>query len=197
MDAVIMQPGVTLSGLISSANSHSACGSSDSCDLILTQDWNGPNTGAMLIRNSPFSISFLRLAWDLGKQFVPKTTDRGVALPFEYEQRVFHYLLDTKVWRDRPGLPRYRPAAIDASTDVEMVARMTSQDIGARFAYLPQCAMNSYSIHPLDLFTRADPKVSQYAEGDFVIHFAGKKGQVKEDMLSYYLGQASDGTQDR
>jgi hypothetical protein len=27
----------------------------------------------------------------------------------------------------------------------------------------------------------------QYIPGDFVIHFAGKKGEIKENMLRYYL----------
>ena len=52
-----------------------------------------------------FSHWFLRTAWSQ-VQLLKKTSLKGITHPFEYEQRAFHYLLDTEVWRDR-GLERY------------------------------------------------------------------------------------------
>ena len=42
---------------------------------------------------------------------------QGIPYPFEYEQRSFHYLLQTQVWRTR-GLPKYHPAAPSRSSKV-------------------------------------------------------------------------------
>ena len=52
----------------------------------------------------------------------------------------------------------------------------------------PQCAFNSYSLHPLQW--RGDREKSQYVERDFIIHFAGKKGDLKLGLIKYYLSQS-------
>jgi len=98
-----------------------------------------------------------------------KVSSNGVAHPFEYEQRAFHYLTNSKVWKDRK-LPKY-PG--------------NSTEILQHIAVLPQCAFNSYSIHPFSW--KGDREISQYIHGDFAIHFAGKKGQIKVNLLNYYL----------
>ena len=42
-----------------------------------------------------------------------------------------------------------------------------------------------------DVFIRkGDREVSQFIDGDFLIHFAGKKGQTKLDLMNYYLDLA-------
>ncbi|CAN0522541.1 unnamed protein product, partial [Ectocarpus sp. 8 AP-2014] len=51
----------------------------DESDLIVTQDWNGPNSGVILIKNSDFSRWLLQEWWDQ-KQFV------NGPYPFHYEQ---------------------------------------------------------------------------------------------------------------
>jgi len=153
-------------------------------DFIMTQDWSGPNTGVWIAHKSVFTKWFLTTAWTEGGQFVLPKTDKGVSLPFEYEQRVFHYMLDTDVWRAR-GLPTYSPPA-DAGV-VKSVA-----DIQKHFSFLPQCAFNSYAVHPMYLNLRADRQISQYVPGDFLIHFAGKKGRAKVDLLNHYLNIAEN-----
>jgi hypothetical protein len=83
--------------------------------------------------------------------------------------------------------------------------------------YVPQCAFNSYSMHPMDLRGgRESTQVSilsnqkfsflfyfcftasahlffflaQYVDGDFIIHFAGKKGSIKFNMVEHYLSKS-------
>ena len=145
--------------------------SSNGADLILTEDWSGPNSGVWIAKNSPWARKFMRLAFDQ-KQLMNDYAANGRKHPFEYEQRAFHYLLDTEKWRSR-GLPRYTGDVI------EMRRHVVS---------LPQCAMNSFSMHPLEL--RGSREVSQYIPGDFIVHLAGKKGRMKTDLLDYYLALA-------
>lgn len=56
-----------------------ATGAGKESDLIVTQDWNGPNSGVILIKNSDFSRWLLQEWWDQ-KQFV------NGPYPFHYEQ---------------------------------------------------------------------------------------------------------------
>src|SRR5690606_10675141 len=109
-----------------------------------------------------FSRWFLQEAWDQDQFTQP-------GYPFEYEQRAVHYLLRTKIWKDR-RLPKY-PGDI--------------ADIRRRVYLMDQCVMNSYAVHPL--YMKADRQKSHYVEGDFVIHFAGKKGKIKVDLMQQYL----------
>ena len=99
----------------------------------------------------------------------------SLSLPLpRYEQRAVHYLLGTEVWRQRPKLKLY-----DASASRAFLTHIT---------FVPQCTFNSYSMHPLE--TRGDRDASQYVDGDFIIHMAGKKGQIKIAMLEHYLDNA-------
>ena len=141
MDAVIMEPSITAESLITAANA----GSEKSPDIIMQTDWNGPNTGIWFAKNTKWTNDFLQLVWNQ-KQLVGKTSSNGVSHPFEYEQRAFHYLLDTDIWKSR-DLPTYdREKSIEFST---------------HFVFLPQCAMNSYTLHPLDIKHINDRKKSQ------------------------------------
>jgi hypothetical protein len=140
-------------------------------DFIMTSDWSGVNTGLWLARKSDFTYWFLSTAWSMS-HLVKKVSANGKPHPFEYEQRAFHFLLDTEVWRNR-GLPTYRPQ------------NTTVADIRSHFAVLPQCAFNSYSMHPLEF--RGNREESHYVEGDFVIHFAGKKAKKKVYLMDHYL----------
>jgi hypothetical protein len=120
--------------------------------------------------NLGFTNWFLRTAW-AQTQLLQKTDKSGKPHPFEYEQRAFHYLLGTPVWKKR-GLPSYEGGK-------------SEREIRSHFQIFPQCAFNSYSLHPLDF--RGDRDVSQYTEGDFLIHFAGKKGLKKVYLMEHYL----------
>lgn len=166
MDVVLMNMDISVHRIIASF-------ASNNTDFIMTGDWNGPNTGVWLLRNSPWSVWFLQTAWEQGASFLGKTASNGRALPFEYEQRVFHYLLNSQVWRDRK-LPPYGG---------------DSQSIRSHFTFLPQCAFNSYSVH--SFYWKGDRESSQYVDGDFLIHFAGKKGQKKIDLMNHYLALAT------
>ncbi len=142
-------------------------------DFIMTGDWNGPNTGVWLAKNSTWMTWFLKEVWKQ-EQMVEKKSPEGITYPFEYEQRAFHYMLNTEVWKSR-GLPVYNgPGA---------------KDVASHFVFLPQCAFNSYSLHPF--YLKGEREISQYVEGDFLVHFAGKKGKAKTNLLDYYLGEAA------
>jgi mannan polymerase II complex MNN10 subunit len=163
MDAVIMHPLTPLSVFINL---------SPTSDFIMTEDWNGVNTGIWLAKNTDFAHWFLKTAWNQ-TQLIPKKSKEGISHPFEYEQRAFHFLLNTEIWQQR-HLPHYRG-------DIE--------EIRKHFFLLPQCAFNSYIMHPL--YWHGDRETSQYVEGDFLVHFAGKKGRIKTNLMKYYLDEAS------
>jgi hypothetical protein len=200
MDAVIMNMDIKVEDFITISNDMSPQISDQ--DFIMTGDWNGPNTGIWIAKVSPFTSWFFQLAWDVGSDFATQEISReGIAYPFEYEQRVFHYLLNTQIWQDR-RLPPYRAGPISAvaaepvgqskqPVAVGKVDRLyTSEQIRTHFAFLPQCSFNSYSIHPFFLKGNQNKEKSQYIQGDFLIHFAGKKGSVKTNIIKHYLALA-------
>ena len=51
--------------------------------------------------------------------------------------------------------------------------------------FFSQCAFNAYSLHPWDY--RGDREQAQYVPGDFLVHFAGKKGMKKVHLMEHYL----------
>ncbi|CAM9780552.1 unnamed protein product, partial [Ectocarpus sp. 12 AP-2014] len=130
IDAFVMNPAFKLEWLLDVARKQQQTGGIDGwgagkeSDLIVTQDWNGPNSGVILIKNSDFSRWLLQEWWDQ-KQFV------NGPYPFHYEQRAMHYLLQTDCWKEG-GLPFYADYAV----------------VRAHTAVLDQCAMNSYLVHP-------------------------------------------------
>jgi hypothetical protein len=87
MDTLVMNPDVKIENYID-----------ERYDVIISEDWSGVNTGVFLIRNSTWTMWFLDELWKQ-KQLVSGN------YPFEYEQRAFHYLLQTRIWRER-GLSR-------------------------------------------------------------------------------------------
>jgi hypothetical protein len=125
MDAIIMNFSIPIEAFIAAGNFN---------DLIMTEDWSGANSGVWIAKNTSWMTGFLDECYRQ-RQLVPPTTKDGKKYPFEYEQRAFHYLLDTKKWRER-DLPKY-----PADRVAENRRHVT---------YLPQCAMNSYTMHPLD-----------------------------------------------
>eukprot|EP01034_Spumella_vulgaris_P023475 gene23475-29692_t len=151
---------------------------SPGADLVMTTDWNGLNTGVWLAKNTDWTKWFLHTAFEQ-KQLVQKKSPQGISYPFEYEQRAIHFMTDSEIWQKRK-LPKYRGSE-------------SSAEINKHFHVVPQCAMNSYSLHPWD--SRGDREVSQYVPGDFLVHFAGKKDQMKTDLMNYYLLKADRGEQ--
>jgi hypothetical protein len=141
-------------------------------DFIMTEDWGGVNTGAWITKNSLFSHWLLQTAWNQ-TDLIPKYSPMGLSYPFEYEQRAFHFLLQTKVWKDRHL----------------QVYRGDSKELWNHFLILPQCSMNSYIVYPF----YKSPEVREeahYLEGDFLVHMAGKKGRVKTNLMKYFLAVA-------
>jgi mannan polymerase II complex MNN10 subunit len=163
MDVVIMHHSTPLSVFIDL---------SPSSDFIMTEDWNGVNTGIWLAKNTDFAHWFLKTAWNQ-TQLIPKKSKEGIPYPFEYEQRAFHFLLNTEIWQQR-RLPHYRG-------DIE--------ELRKHYFLLPQCAFNSYIMHPW--YWHGDREKSQYVEGDFLVHFAGKKGQIKTNLMKHFLYESS------
>lgn len=183
MDTVIMNPDVALESFIDV--------SARQFDVIITEDMNGLNTGAFIMRNTPWTLWFLRTAWEQ-TQLIDRKGTRGssysssgnsnssnstssTASPqylFRWEQRAFHYMTNSVQWQ-QAKLPVY-PGDY--------------REIRRHFYTLPQCAFNSYILHPLDV--HAVREESQYAPGDFLIHFAGKRGAYKRELMRYYLDQA-------
>eukprot|EP00903_Cladosiphon_okamuranus_P008535 g8194.t1 len=178
IDAFIMNPTFKLEWLLDVADMQKETGEVDAwgagreSDVIVTRDWNGPNSGVVLIRNSDFSRWLLQEWWDQ-KQFIH--VNFPGQFPFQYEQRSMHFLLQTEVWKKR-GLPFY--------ADFELVR--------ARTALVDQCAMNSYLVHPWQVLlgrTTLNTPAS-YQPGDFMLHFAGKKGRVRLSLVDYYYPRA-------
>eukprot|EP00602_Paraphysomonas_sp_CaronLab_P008001 CAMPEP_0185034254 /NCGR_PEP_ID=MMETSP1103-20130426/23953_1 /TAXON_ID=36769 /ORGANISM="Paraphysomonas bandaiensis, Strain Caron Lab Isolate" /LENGTH=312 /DNA_ID=CAMNT_0027570833 /DNA_START=63 /DNA_END=1001 /DNA_ORIENTATION=- len=179
MDAVIMEPSVKLENIISMASSKVK-----QYDFIMTDDWNGLNTGVFFVRRSEWSLAFLQLAWDQWQLIPPRSTAPGNEKhPFEYEQRAFHYLLNTPMWKSRPKLPTYKGEGVV----VQGKGSGGSRGMRTHFLSLPQCTMNSYALHPFDYAHSQHREFSQYVDGDFIIHFAGKKGSAKMAILKHYL----------
>lgn len=167
MDVVIMNYSISLESLIIQHSNQQVH------DFIMTSDWSGLNTGIWIAKNSLFTKWFLRKAFEQ-TQLIQKYSKKGIPHPFEYEQRAFHYLLNTEVWQKRK-LPTY-----DGNSTALQV----------HFQLLPQCALNSYVMHPLEF--RGDREVSQYVDSDFLVHLAGKKGKIKSDLINYYLDIAEE-----
>jgi hypothetical protein len=162
MDAIIINLKIKLETIISFYPKR---------DFIMASDWNGLNTGVWLVKNSEFSKWFLLTAWKQD-HLIESFSPNNIPYPFKYEQRSFHFLLDTDEWKRR-NLPKYRG---------------NTSELNNHFKLLPQCTFNSYSMHPFD--NRGDRKNVQYIPGDFLIHFAGKKRKFKADLMQYYLSIA-------
>jgi len=166
LDAIIMNMDMKLQDFIE----HAPGG-----EIILTEDAHGINTGLMFMHKSEWTKSFLNLAFSQKHLALNEETEDGIPYPFEYEQRAFHYLYGTSFWLDR-GLPKYRE----------------SPDVQSHIAVMPQCAFNSYSLHPISLRSSEDWTSAAYANGDFAVHFAGVKGYKKLALMEAYLESSEE-----
>ena len=87
-------------------------------------------------------------------------------------QRAFHYMLNTEFWQQRYG------------TGLKQVKPYRHwQSVRDHFYFVEQCALNSYILHPK---TSHDRNSRHFIVGDFVVHFAGYKGDAKLELLRHY-----------
>jgi len=159
-DAIIMDPKRPLDEFIIAGGSS---------DMIMTEDWSGLNGGVWIAKSSPWTHAYMKELWNqthLIPRFSPDGKTKHI---FEWEQRAFHYTIQSDMWVKR-GQPKY-------SGD-HMAVR-------SHIVYLPQCSFNSYSMHPMD--DRGGRDLHQYIDGDFIIHMAGKKGAIKFNLMEHYL----------
>ena len=122
-------------------------------DQILAADKNGLNCGVWMIRNTEWSLWFLDEMWSQS-QLVEAAPWQML---FHFEQRAFHYLYQTNIWRKKVGGEEFEKA----------------NTVRARTKVVNACVFNS--------------QLAFYEDGDFLIHLAGLKGVYKCLVFrSYY-----------
>jgi hypothetical protein len=135
-------------------------------DIMISQDWNGINSGVWLARNSTSTMRLLTQLWEQA----PWLSHRGY--PWEYEQRAFHYLMDTHAWQNAPHgpLPRYSG---------------NSSAVAARFMVVEPCVLNSNVVH---LLWRRHSTMApfHYVDGDFIVHFPGHSKDRKARLFDIF-----------
>ncbi|CAM9115278.1 unnamed protein product, partial [Heterosigma akashiwo] len=178
LDTVITNSSIALEWYIHEANAITGtAGSVDSSttpvvpDVIMTNDWHGPNTGVFFMRNSAWSLRFLDTWFDL-KQFDRSLYPRQY--PFNYEQRGLHYLLSTQEWASH-----------------RLAGHPAARAHRAHFQFVPQCAMNSYSVHPLQ--RGGSLRRNGYYRTDLLVHLAGIGDAHKQRLMRHYLAAAAAG----
>ena len=140
-DALIMAPATRLEDI------HGAVGGTGTAQVVAS-DHRGPNTGVWLMRSGPWSASFLQRMQALGDTYVSMRPGQSL---FRYEQRAFHYLFQTAVWR--------------ATMAGRLHVHGDANGVRAGTALVHPCVMNSLP--------------SWYQPGEFVLHLAGVKGTAR------------------
>jgi len=152
-------------------------------DIAMTEDSSGVNSGAMVIRQSAWSKWFLEEVW---RQEWLVHGD----YPFHWDQRPFHYLLQTKKWVHQFG--NRIPYPIEDAKLCKKIhcpevdnadPRRRSEDIMNHIQALPQCAMNSFLLWPFSQKNQKRLEKSQYIPGDFILHAAGYRGLMKSAVF--------------
>lgn len=165
-------------------------------DLASTADTSGINSGAMVFRSSDWSRWFLDELW--AQEWLVEGP-----YPFKWDQRPFHYLLQTDKWLSSkshhrgtdahpfPPYPVTDPSQCPACPPADASdPRRSSEDILRHIRLLPQCAMNSFLLWPFSEKNRRRLEVSQYVSGDFVLHAAGYRGAFKAAVFDAGLFRA-------
>ena len=53
-------------------------------------------------------------------------------------------------------------------------------------------------MHPLSMLVQpAEWKAAQYTDGDFVVHFAGIKGEAKQNLMVHFLAKSRSAKRNR
>ena len=121
-------------------------------DQILAADKNGVNCGVWMVRNTPWMLWFIDELWAQDQLVAPKSWN----MLFKYEQRAFHFLYQSKIWRQVvKGEPYPKANTVRARTKV-----------------LNACVFNS--------------QPAFFVDGDLLVHLAGLKGTVKCMWFRYY-----------
>ena len=121
-------------------------------DQILAADKNGLNCGVWMVRNTPWMLWFIDEMWAQDQLVAPKTWN----MLFKYEQRAFHYLYQSQIWRKV----------------VKGDAYPKSNTVRARTKVVNACVFNS--------------QPAFYKDSDLLVHLAGLKGTVKCMWFRYY-----------
>ncbi|GBG34405.1 Xyloglucan 6-xylosyltransferase 1 [Hondaea fermentalgiana] len=149
-------------------------------DLFFARDEGDINSGVFLVRNTDWAMWWLKEAWS-------QTWLITGSHPFKYEQRAIHYLYGTD------GLQK------DARRhNHELYPRV--DEVRGKTAVVPYCAFNSNICEEfwtgLALFRRirwpgwfCD---NIYANGDFIIHFAGKSPASWRNWLFLKFAELAD-----
>jgi hypothetical protein len=151
-DALIMAPEMRLEAI------HGAVGHAGAAQVVAS-DHRGPNTGVWLMRAGPWSAAFLQRMQELGDTYVSMRPGQSL---FRYEQRAFHYLFQTAVWRTTMAGHVYPDA----------------NGVRAGTALVHPCVMNSLP--------------SWYRPGEFVLHLAGVKGTARCLLFRRAYSRASE-----
>ena len=130
---MIMKPSIKLENIINWAG--------NDWDIIISNDWNGINSGVFFVKNTSWSIQFLLLCNQQDHLIGPGRLDTlyfnnrfpSKRLPFQYEQRAFHYLLNTPHWvlHTKPNT-KYR------------YNKSESIKLNRHIGYVDYCVLNSY-----------------------------------------------------
>ena len=121
-------------------------------DQMLAADKNGLNCGVWMLRNTPWTLWFIDEMWAQDQLVAPKTWN----MLFKYEQRAFHFLYQSTIWR----------------SVVKGEAYPKANTVRARTKALNACVFNS--------------QPAFYVNGDLLVHLAGLKGTVKCMWFRYY-----------
>jgi hypothetical protein len=127
-------------------------------DQMLAADANGMNCGVWMIRNTPWSLWFIDEMWAQDQFVAPKAWN----MLFKYEQRAFHFLYQSPIWRRVIKGDQYPKA----------------NTVRARTKVLNACVFNS--------------QPAFYTKGDLLVHLAGLKGFVKCMGFRHYYKEARE-----
>jgi len=145
IDTVLMNPHLKLEDIVDY-----------NYDQMLAADSNGVNCGVWMVRNTPWALWFIDEMWSQEQFIAPKAWN----MLFKYEQRAFHYLYQSTIWRRVvQGEPYPKANSVRARTKV-----------------LNACVFNS--------------QPSFYAKGDLLVHLAGLKGFIKCMWFRWYYVEA-------
>ena len=150
-DALIMAPEMRLEAIYDAVSHGGAA-------QVVASDHRGPNTGVWLMRSGPWSAAFLQRMQELGDTYVSMRPGQSL---FRYEQRAFHYLFQTAVWRATMAGHVYQDA----------------NGVRAGTVLVHPCVMNSLP--------------SWYQPGEFVLHLAGVKGTARCLLFRQAYSRAS------
>jgi len=127
-------------------------------DQMLAADTNGVNCGVWMIRNTPWALWFIDEMWSQEQFIAPKSWN----MLFKYEQRAFHYLYQSAIWRRVVQGEQYPKA----------------NSVRARTKVVNACVFNS--------------QPSFFVKGDLLVHLAGLKGFVKCMWFRRYYREARE-----